>query len=89
MSQAKAAESSKEIDKAIELWKLAANETDKPGQESKYAYALVHLGDQYRLKKETAQAIAAYKKALDVEPNFAWIKYQLLPKAEEKLASSN
>lgn len=65
VAQAKSAESSKENDKAIELWKLAANETDKPGQESKYAYALVHLGDQYRLKKETAQAIAAYKKALE------------------------
>jgi tetratricopeptide (TPR) repeat protein len=63
--QAKAAEGEQQWDKALELWKLAAIEVEKPGQEAKLAYALVRLGDQYRLKKEYAQAIAMYKKALD------------------------
>ena len=54
-----------------------------------YLDALAWLGIAHSSTGDFKSAITAYKKALDVEPDFAWIKYQLLPKAEEKLASSN
>ena len=63
--QAKAAETAKDYDKALELWKMAASEAEKAGQGAKYAYAMVHLGDQYRFKKELAQAVVVYKKSLE------------------------
>jgi tetratricopeptide (TPR) repeat protein len=54
-----------------------------------YLDALAWLGIAHSSTGDFLSAITAYKKALDVEPDFAWIKYELLPKAEEKLASSN
>lgn len=65
VAQAKSAESAQDTDKAKELWKLAASEAEKPGQEAQYAYALVKLADQFRFKKEFSQAIAMYRKALE------------------------
>jgi tetratricopeptide (TPR) repeat protein len=53
-----------------------------------YLNALACLGiTQFKLG-EYESAIATYKKALDVEPDYARVKFELLPKAEEKLASS-
>ncbi len=54
-----------------------------------YLDALAWLGIAHSSTGDFESAIKKKKKALDVEPDFAWIKYQLLPKAEEKLASSN
>ncbi len=54
-----------------------------------YIDALAWLGIAHSGLGDFISAITVYKKALDVEPDFAWIKYELLPKAEEKLASSN
>jgi tetratricopeptide (TPR) repeat protein len=54
-----------------------------------YIDALAWLGIAHSSMGDFESAITVYKKALDVEPDFAWIKYDLLPNAEEKLASSN
>jgi tetratricopeptide (TPR) repeat protein len=54
-----------------------------------YLDALAWLGIAHSSLGDYESAITVYKKALDVEPDFARIKYELLPNAEEKLASSN
>ena len=54
-----------------------------------YLDALAWLGIAHSSLGDFESAITAYNKALEVEPDFAWIKYELLPKAEEKLTSSN
>ena len=62
---------------------------DKTDIDWGYIDALAWLGIAYSSLGDIESAIMAYKKALGVEPEFAWVKYQLLPKAEEKLSSSN
>jgi len=54
-----------------------------------YLDALAWLGIAHSSLGDFKSAINAYNKALEVEPDFGWIKYELLPKAEEKLTSSN
>ena len=54
-----------------------------------YIDALAWLGIAHSSLGDFESAITAYKKALDVEPDFARIKYRLLPQAEEKLSASN
>ena len=54
-----------------------------------YLDALAWLGIAHSSLGDFEAAITAYNKAVEVEPDFAWIKYELLPKAEEKLTSSN
>jgi len=53
-----------------------------------YLDALAWLGIANSSLEDYQSAITAYKKALKVEPDFARVKYELLPKAEEKLTSS-
>ncbi|MCK4661392.1 MAG: tetratricopeptide repeat protein [Bacteroidales bacterium] len=65
--------------KAIELY-----ETDKVEYNWHYIDALAWLGISYQNAEMTEEAINTYKKALKIEPDFAWIKYVLLPKAEKK-----
>jgi tetratricopeptide (TPR) repeat protein len=48
-----------------------------------YLDALAFLGQAYVRKGETSKAIAVYEKALTVEPNFGWVKYNLLPAAQK------
>jgi len=61
------------------------------GNEIEWGYidGLAWLGIAYYSLGDLESAISAYKKALTIEPDFNWIKYDLLPKAEEKLSSSN
>jgi tetratricopeptide (TPR) repeat protein len=54
-----------------------------------YIDALAWLGIAHSSFGDFESAIIAYKKALDLEPDFARIKYELLPIAEKQLASSN
>jgi tetratricopeptide (TPR) repeat protein len=54
-----------------------------------YIDALAWLGIAHSSMGDYKSAITVYKKALGVEPDFARIKYVLLPKAEKQLASSN
>jgi len=80
-------------EKALEYFsesvEVFENQTgDETDIEWGYLDALAWLGIAQSSLGDFESAITAYKKALDVEPDFAWIKYQLLPKAEEKLAAS-
>jgi tetratricopeptide (TPR) repeat protein len=49
-----------------------------------YIDTLVFLGQAYSSESQWSNAIAIYEKALKVEPNLAWVKQQLLPKAKQK-----
>lgn len=49
-----------------------------------YLDAHVFLGQAYTSEGQSAKAIATYEKVLKVEPNFNWVKYDLLPKAKQK-----
>jgi tetratricopeptide (TPR) repeat protein len=49
-----------------------------------YLDALVFQGRAYSAQGQTAKAIATYEKVLKVEPNMAWVKFELLPKAKQK-----
>ena len=69
--------------------KAFENLSDKGGKiDWGYLDALAWLGIAHSSLGDFESAITAYNKALEVEPDFAWIKYELLPKAEEKLVSS-
>ncbi|NNJ53342.1 MAG: tetratricopeptide repeat protein [Ignavibacteriaceae bacterium] len=54
-----------------------------------YINSLAWLGISHFNLGDFESAINAYHKALKLEPDFAWIKYELLPKSQEKLSSSN
>ncbi|HAP36084.1 MAG TPA: hypothetical protein DCQ28_09135 [Bacteroidetes bacterium] len=53
-----------------------------------YTDALAWLGKAYEQKEMNDRALNAYKKALSVNPAFGWVKYNLLPKLEGKLAAT-
>ncbi len=46
-----------------------------------YLDALAWLGQAYQKAERPAEAAETFNKALEVEPNFSWVKYKLLPKA--------
>jgi len=48
-----------------------------------YIDALAFQGQAYAKNSETAKAVAAYEKALTIEPSFGWVQYSLLPKAQK------
>lgn len=48
-----------------------------------YINTLANLGKTYHALGQNQKAIDIYKKALDVEPNFKWVSYQLLPQAKK------
>lgn len=54
-------------DTAMTNWKLALAEAEK-GNESdgRQSFVLVHLGDEYAFKMQTAEALAMYRKALEL-----------------------
>lgn len=49
--------------------------------------SLAWLGRSYEEQKDYAKAVSFYKKALSENPDYAWVKYKLLPAAEEKLGN--
>ena len=49
--------------------------------------SLAWLGRCYAEQKDFAKAVGVYKKALSENPDYAWIKYKLLPEAEQKLGT--
>ena len=52
-----------------------------------YLDALAWLGKTYTQLGDYESAISTYKKALQNEPEFSWVKNSLLPAVEEKLTS--
>lgn len=81
------------IDEALDAYEKAvdlyANKTDKDPLEPTWGYtdALVWLGITYERLDRDEEALAVFHKVLEVEPDYAWVKYTLLPVLEEKLAS--
>ena len=47
-----------------------------------YLETLAVLGQAYQQNDQKPQALAVYQKALRHAPDFAWVKYQLLPKVQ-------
>ena len=61
----------------------AATAFEKRGQTShNWAYLDALAWNGIALKKlgKTAEAKASFQKALDVAPNFGWVRYSLMPK---------
>jgi len=52
-----------------------------------YLDALTWLGRTYSKLNDYEQAISTYKKVLQIEPEFSWVKNSLLPGVEEELTS--
>ncbi len=49
--------------------------------------ALAWLGMSYSAINKYEKAIEVYKKALQINPDYRWIKYQLLPEAQKKVSA--
>ena len=80
-------------DKAMEYFQSAINMLENASPDSSiepgwgYMEACAWLGMAYVDKKEFDKAVSIYEKALAVNPDYAWIKYSLLPAAKEQLTS--
>ena len=64
--------------------KIVAPDTMQP--DWGHLEALAWLGMSYSSLNEYDKAIQFYKKALEINPEYKWIKYQLLPDAQKKAA---
>jgi cytochrome c-type biogenesis protein CcmH/NrfG len=42
------------------------------------------LGQVYQKQNKNADAIAAYNKALEIDPNMRWVKFVLLPSTQKR-----
>lgn len=74
----------KEFKKAAKLFKSfePANKLMPDwGHAENYAW----LGQAYEQKEQYIEAKKAYKQALEVDPNYQWVKHVLMPQLEEKL----
>ena len=71
-----------DIDEAVECFEKAVRYYEvQPdyAQNWRYLNALAWLGQAYQKVEQPSKAIATYQKALEVEPNFGWVKYKLMP----------
>ena len=81
------------IDEALDAYQKAVdlyeNKTDIYPLEPTWGYtdALVWLGITYERMDRDEEALAVFNKTLEIEPEYGWVKYNLLPVLEEKLAS--
>ena len=53
-----------------------------------YINALAWLGQALQQAGQTSEAVTVFNKALDVEPDFGWVKHQLLPQATAQTTSN-
>ncbi|MDN5205403.1 tetratricopeptide repeat protein [Fulvivirgaceae bacterium BMA10] len=76
------------INMAIESFKKAIDlfesEPEKLKNNWLYLDALSFLGQAYEKAGKKEEAIATYKKALEFEPEFGWVKYSLLPNVQRQ-----
>ncbi|MEO0331627.1 MAG: tetratricopeptide repeat protein [Bacteroidota bacterium] len=71
-----------DIDEAIAAYQKAVQYYEaQPNYAKNWRYldALAWLGQAYQKSEQPSEAIAVYQKALEVEPNFGWVKYKLMP----------
>jgi tetratricopeptide (TPR) repeat protein len=71
-----------DIRKAIALFESDTPEPPRPSWGKAEAWAW--LGQVLERQDRRADARAAYLSALDVDPEFGWVKYQLLPALDRK-----
>lgn len=76
------------FEKSVELFESAAD-TAPLSPSWGYTDALVWLGIAYERLDRDEEALAVFHKALEIEPEFGWVMYNLLPALEEKLASND
>lgn len=71
-------EAIKAYEKSIQLY-----ESDPERKKFNWFYldTFAFLGQAYQKEDNQSKAVNVYKKALEVEPEFGWVKYNLLPKA--------
>ena len=79
-------------DEALNYFKksiLIFENTNKSDSKINWGYldALAWLGRTYTNMGDYEAAISAYEKALQIEPEFSWVKNSLLPAVEEKFTS--
>ncbi len=53
-----------------------------------YTDALIWLGRAYEQEEQYDEALAMYRKVLEIEPEFAWVKHNLLPALEKTIAGT-
>lgn len=75
-----------DVEKAVECFEKSVNLYEKDTDLSlnwQYLDALVWLGQAYLKHEQKDNAISTFKKCLEIEPDFMWVKMQLLPLAEK------
>ena len=76
-----------DIDVAVNSFEKAIKLYDASGAAKKsnwrYLDALAWLGQAYKSTDQIDKAKMTYEKALQVEPNFGWVKYSLLPALDQ------
>ena len=73
-----------DVDEAVIAFEKAVQHYEaQPNHTSNWQYldALAWLGQAYQKAERPAEAAEVFTKALEVEPDFGWVKYKLLPKA--------
>jgi tetratricopeptide (TPR) repeat protein len=73
-------EAIKAYEKAIQLFE---SDLDKTKFNWFYLDTIAFLGQAYQKDGQTSKALATYEKAIKVEPNYNWVKFNLLPKAKK------
>ena len=82
------------IDEALDAYKKSVELFENRGEydslEPSWGYtdALVWLGITYERLDRDEDALAVFEKVLEIEPDYGWVKYNLLPAVEEKLVSN-
>lgn len=75
-----------DVGEAIEAYEKALSlfETTSGGIKDNWMYidTMAFLGQAYGKKALSQKAVAIYEKALQAEPGFSWVKYSLLPAAQ-------
>jgi len=75
--------------KAIESYKMAIKlfEQDSSLRRHNWKYidTLAWLGRAYTKDEAYKKALSVYKKALEIEPDFNWVKYHLIKKVKQKI----
>ncbi|MEM9832229.1 MAG: tetratricopeptide repeat protein [Bacteroidota bacterium] len=79
-----------DVDEAVAAYQKAVQYYEaQPDHTNNWRYldALAWLGQAHQKAEQTSEAIATYQKALEVEPNFGWVKYKLMPQVIAKSSS--
>ncbi|MFK7954055.1 MAG: hypothetical protein AB8B73_14500 [Ekhidna sp.] len=77
-----------DVNEAIQNYLIAIDLFESTNRTDEWMYldALAFLGKSYMRTGQTRKAIVVYQKALAVEPEFNWVKMQLLPEAQQSIS---